>query len=321
MHATLLDDPCCDRYLRDYFPDRITGDYRDELVLHPLADKIKATFISNKIINQAGSSFLVPNNGEKIDLLEQISGYLAFERILEADALRCRIERLDNRVPAALQYRLLLDIELLLEHFCRWALNRRLRVRPDAATMALYREYLNDYREYFQARVRAQDDAVNRRLAHYEAQGIADDLALKMAFFGELHDFLWLVDLALQSRQELAAVARRYQELRALLGLDVVFDRLSGLPSQDSWQDRVGRDLQEKLMVLTGRLLIAILSGPAPTCAAYFDAFRSRDEVARYFDLAREVGRLTPTHLYPYLVLSAQLERLADSLSAEAGGA
>jgi glutamate dehydrogenase len=320
-HTTLLGDPCCDRYLRDYFPDRIAGDYRDELPLHPLADKIKATFISNKIINQAGSGFLAPNNGEKIDLLEQISSYLAFERILEADALRRRIERLDNQVPAGLQYRFLLDIELLLGHFCRWASERQLRVRPDAATMALYRDYLNDYWEYFNARILAQDEAVKKRLADYEAQGIADDLALKMAFFGELHDFLWLVDLALRSRQDLASVSRRYQEIRALLGLDAVFERLSGLPSQDIWQDRVGRDLQEKLMALAARLLMAILSSPAPTCAAYFEAFKNRDEVVRYFDLAREIGRLTPTHLYPYLVLCAQLDRLADSLSGEADGA
>ncbi|MBL1265528.1 NAD-glutamate dehydrogenase domain-containing protein [Methylomicrobium sp. RS1] len=317
-HTALLEEPCCERYLRDYFPERIAEDYPGELPLHPLADKIKATFISNKIINQAGSGFLVPDNGEKIDLLEQINCYLAFERILEADALRRRIECLDNQVPAALQYRLLLDIELLLEHFCRWALARALRIRPDAATMALYRDYLNDYWEYFHARILAQDEAVNGRLAHYEAQGIADELALKMAFFGELHDFLWLVDLALRLQQDLASVSRRYQEIRALLGLDVVFDRLSGLPSQDSWQDRVGRDLQEQLMTLTGRLLIAIMSSPAPTCAAYFEALGNRDEAARYFDLAREVGRLTPTHLYPYLVLCGQLERLADSLSVEA---
>jgi glutamate dehydrogenase len=316
-YTALLADPCCDRYLRDYFPDRIAGDYRDELPLHPLADKIKATFISNKIINQAGSGFLVADNGEKVDLLEQISCYLAFERILEADALRRRIERLDNQVPAALQYRFLLDIEVLLGHFCRWTLKRRLRVRPDAATMALYRGYLNEYWEYFNARILANDETVTRRLAHYEAREVPDELALKMTFIGELHDFLWIVDLAVRSRQNLITVAQRYQEIRALLGLDVVFERLSGLPSQDSWQEQVGRDLQEKLMTLTGRLLIAIVSGSAPSCAAYFESCKNRDEIIRYFDLAREVTRLMPTQLYPYLVLCAQLERLVGSLPVE----
>ncbi|MGJ0486067.1 MAG: NAD-glutamate dehydrogenase domain-containing protein [Methylomicrobium sp.] len=312
----LLNDPCCDRYLRDYFPDQIADDYQDELPFHPLADKIKATFISNKIINQAGSRFLItPVDGEKVDLLEQISGYLAFERILKADELRRRIESLDNHLPAALQYRFLLDLEILLEHLCRWALSHQLRIRPDASTMALYRRYLNEYWAYFNGQLWVSDEAVKARAVHLQSLGIDDELALKMAFIGELHDFLWIVDLASQSQESVLSVAQRYQEIKVLLGLDAVFDRLSQLPSLDSWQDRVRQDLQEKLMVLIGRLLIGILSSSAPSCAAYFEAFKNQDEIIRYFNLAREVNRLIPTHLYPYIVLCAQLEKLVDLFS------
>jgi glutamate dehydrogenase len=314
-HTALLDDPCCDRYLRDYFPDQIADDYQNELSLHPLADKIKATFISNKIINQAGCRFLATHaDGEKIDLLERINCYLVFERILEADGLRRQIESLDNQIPAVLQYQFLLDIEALLDHFCRWALSHQFRIRPDAATMALYRRYLNDYWHYFDKQVRVNDEMVKKGVADYEAQGVVRELALKMTFISGLHDFLWIVDLASRSQQDVVFVSQRYREIRALLGLDTVFERLAQLPSLDSWQDRVKDVLREKLMTLTGRLLIEIMAHSAPSCAAYFEAFKNHDEIIRYFDLVREINHLTSTtHLYPYIVLSAQLERLTDS--------
>jgi glutamate dehydrogenase len=322
VHTTLLGDPCCDRYLSDYFPDPIVNDYRDELPLHPLADEIKATFISNKIINQAGCRFLMTHvDGEKIDLLERINCYLAFERILDADELRRWIENLDNQIPAALQYRFLLDIESILEHFCRWASVHQLRIRPDIATMALYRGYLDDYWRYFNEQAYLSDASIKTGVAHYEAQGVATELALKMTFIAGLADFLWIVDLALQAQQDLLAVSHRFREIRALLGLDAVFEPLSQLPSQDIWQKRVSEALREKLMTLAGRLLIQVMARSTPSCAVYFEAVKDHVETIRYFDIVREIKLFTPTNLYPYIVLGEQLERLVDGLSEKSGSA
>ncbi|MGJ0514288.1 MAG: NAD-glutamate dehydrogenase domain-containing protein [Methylomicrobium sp.] len=321
-HTALLGDPCCDRYLSDYFPDPIVKDFRDELPSHPLADEIKATFISNKIINQAGCRFLMTHvDGEKLDLLERINHYLAFERILDADELRRRIESLDNQISAALQYRFLLDIESVLEHFCRWASLHQLRIRPDIATMALYRGYLEDYWRNFNEQVCVSDELIKTRVAHYEAQGIATELALKMTFIAGLADFLWIVDLALQSQQDLPAVSHRFREIRALLGLDAVFEPLSQLPSQDIWQKRVSEVLREKLMTLAGRLLIQVMARSTPSCAVYFEAIKDHAETIRYFDIVREIKLFTPTNLYPYIVLSEQLERMVDGLSEKSASA
>ena len=318
-HTALLREPCCDCYLRAYFPDPIVKDYQDALALHPLADKIKATFISNKIINQAGSRFLsTPVDGEKNDLLARVNCYLGFERILEADQLRRRIEGLDNHIPAALQYQCLLDIESLLERFCRWALRHQRQIRPDAATMARYQRYIQDAWRYFSAEVSESDAAVKARQAHYQTQGLDADLALRMAFIADLEDFLWVVDLASASGKELAAVAQQYQEIRVLLGLDAVFARLSLLSSQDVWQNQVSDALREKMMALAGRLLLAIMAGSTLSCAAYFAAFKAHREMIHYVDLLRDINQGRPTNLYPYLVLCDQLERLVSGLAAPA---
>jgi len=320
--SALLGESCCERYLREYFPDPLAKDYQDALVLHPLADKIKATFISNKIINQAGSRFLsTPVGGDKNDLSERINAYLGFERILEADQLRRRIESLDNQIPAALQYRCLLDIESRLECFCRWALCHRIRIRPDAETLARYRPFLQDAWRYFGEALGLRDETVKARLEHYQALGLERELALSMTFIASLDDFLWIVDLASASGQAFADVARRHQEISALLGLDAVFARLSRLASLDTWQERVHDALREKLMSLTGQLLTAVIASSLPSCADYLGAYRGHREWLRYGELLREINQFTPVTLYPYLVLCGQLERLVSGLAVPAGDA
>ncbi|WP_374089527.1 NAD-glutamate dehydrogenase domain-containing protein [Methylomicrobium lacus] len=319
--SALLGDPCCDAYLSAYFPDPIVKDYQDALSLHPLAEQIKATFISNKIINQAGCRFLsTPTDGDKNDLSERIHWYLGFERLLDADELRRRIERLDNQVPAAQQYQCLLDIENRLDRLCGWVLRHQRRIRSDAASMERYRRYLQDAWRYFGEQVDLNATPAAARLAHYEGRGLDRELALRMAFIAGLDDFLWLVDLAAKAQQDFAAVSRRYREITALLRLDTVFERLNLLPSQDVWQARVGGALREKLMTLTGDVLLDSVASSAPSCDAYFAACKEPGEMRRYFDLVEEVGDLTPTHLYPYLVLCNQMERWVAGLSAPSNG-
>ena len=87
--AALLHDECCDCYLQAYFPDQVNEQYKNYLSAHPLASEIKATIVSNKIINQAGCSFLsLDIDSENANILDHVSCYLTFDRVLDGDALR-----------------------------------------------------------------------------------------------------------------------------------------------------------------------------------------------------------------------------------------
>ncbi|MEQ1740078.1 MAG: NAD-glutamate dehydrogenase domain-containing protein, partial [Methyloglobulus sp.] len=56
--TTLLQAEYYDHYLLAYFPVQLCEPFEQHLYNHPLANEIKATVISNKIINQAGCGFL-----------------------------------------------------------------------------------------------------------------------------------------------------------------------------------------------------------------------------------------------------------------------
>jgi len=100
--TALLQQECCHCYLESYFPEQIIAQYKDQLSNHPLANEIKATIVSNKIINQAGCGFLNLDidNGIGVDdsnMLDVVGCYLTFDRVLDGNALRQVVYALDNK--------------------------------------------------------------------------------------------------------------------------------------------------------------------------------------------------------------------------------
>ncbi|KAF0106341.1 MAG: glutamate dehydrogenase, partial [Hyphomonadaceae bacterium] len=147
QQTQLLHDDCCSHYLQAYFPKKVVQHYPEHLPDHPLAKEIKATMISNKIINQAGISFL-NLAAEAEHILDAVSCYLSFDRIFAGDGLRKAIADLDNQVAADVQYKALLQLEKTVAIACQWTLEQGQILRPDPATLTTYQQYLADYREY-----------------------------------------------------------------------------------------------------------------------------------------------------------------------------
>ncbi len=139
QQASLLQESCCDCYLEAYFPKQVRARFGRDLSAHPLAAAIKATVVSNKIINQAGCRFLRLNSGsEDMNTLDNVSCYLTFDRVLDGDELRQTIHALDTKIAADSQYRVLLQLENILAGFCRWAALRGQKnppQRPDNSVL------------------------------------------------------------------------------------------------------------------------------------------------------------------------------------------
>ncbi|HSN24449.1 MAG TPA: NAD-glutamate dehydrogenase domain-containing protein, partial [Methylomicrobium sp.] len=313
--TALLGEPCCDAYLQTYFPQQISLKFRDELSLHPLDDKIKATVISNKLINQAGSRFLSTQfGGGKIDIMARIKAYLAFEHVLDADQLRREIESLDNQIPAAMQYCLLQKIETTMDRFCAWALSNQHSAHYESGMIASYRHYLSDYSKYFADTVCAIDETVKTCIAHYVQQGIPQNLAYKITFISGLDDFPRLADLAAKTQQDIVTVTKRYVDVTVYLGLDNVYKRLLSLPCQDDWQRRVTDDLFNTFKTVAVKVAIEMLKRSSGSCAEFFGAIKEKSVIDRYFDFIRQFNSDAFTNLYPYLVLGRQLEKVAAVL-------
>ena len=306
--AALLHDDCCSHYLEAYFPDQVITHYKEHLSAHPLANEIKATLVSNKIINQAGCSFLsLDSDSENAGILDQAGCYLTFDRVLDADALRLSIYALDNKITADSQYHCLLPLEKMLAGFCRWALLQGKKIRPDAQTLDGYRRSLQAFKQHYQR----QDSAVVKpQLEYYLKIGVPEPLAQQLAFISSLEDFPLIVALSAELGADFVSVYQRFHDITGHLGLYDLYAQLEKLRPHDVWEQQVSAEIQADIKRIVGSLLNKLLLSKASSCLEYFELPSEKQKINRYRRVYQEINTALPANLMPYLVLTKALEQL-----------
>jgi glutamate dehydrogenase len=311
--SALLQEECCGCYLQSYFPDQIIEQYQEQLSGHPLADEIKATVVSNKIINQAGCGFLnLPIVIDHTNKLDHVACYMAFDRALEGDALRQRIYALDNKIAADQQYQLLMQLELTLAGFCRWALLHEKTIKPNDQTTGSYRRYLKDYEDYFKQHDCLEVEPVKERLAQYRQAGIPEQLAQTLVFVSRLDDFPFILSLSAETAQDFVTILKLFNETISFLGLDSVFEHLEKLAGPGHWERKVSVSVQEDMKRMTRLIIKNLLSSQTKSCAEYFGTPAQQQKITRYRRIYQEVNNVMAGNLLPYVVLSKELEKLIE---------
>ncbi|MGZ4969227.1 MAG: NAD-glutamate dehydrogenase domain-containing protein [Methylobacter sp.] len=303
----LLQDECYNGYLHAYFPEQVNKQYAKYLSGHPLAREIKATLISNKIINQTGCGFL-SLDADSAYILDHVTCYLTFDRVLNGDALRKAVSALDNKIDAGKQYRLLLQLENTLTGFCRWALMQGKKIRPNAQTITCYSHHLKDYERHFKNGYAE----FNEQLEQYRQDGIPDQLALRMAFITSLNDFPLMVSLTAETGQKFVAILKLFNEITAYLGLHEVNEQLAQMIMHDYWERKVQAELQEDIKRVISQVIKSILAGKSETCADYFEQPDKKQKINRYRRIYQEISNVLPVNLFPYIALAKELEHLVD---------
>lgn len=308
--TALLHDECCECYLRAYFPVQIVEHYADYLSAHPLANEIKATIVSNKIINQAGSSFLSLNSDNgNINILDHVGCYLTFDRVLDGDSLRQSVYALDNKIAAEKQYNLLIQLEKMLTGFCRWALLHGKNIRPNTQTINCYSRYLKDYELYFKQQDNIQ---YKKELETYQQDDIPVELAQKVAFISSLDDFPFIVSLSGENNGDFITVLKLFNEITHYLGLIEIYEQLAKMPSHDYWERKVSSDIQVDMKRITGILIKNILLSNLSSCAEYFDLLSEKQKIHRYQRIYQDITNVLPVNLLPYIVLTKELGKLIN---------
>lgn len=311
--TALLQDECYDRYLQSYFPAAFTSIYQQHLAGHPLVNEIKATVIGNKIINQAGCGFLRPLDSEPVSELAYVDCYLAFDQILEADALRQAIGDLNNTISADLQYQLLLQLEQTLIDVCRWAVSKNTVIRPDVKTINSYRGYLRQYEVYLNSHL---PDSAQEQLDLYQQPGIPPALAQKLTVIANLQSFPFMVLLVTETQQDLATIVALLNDITQTLGLNDIQQQLTKLPLRDNWGRIVCADLQADIQRISGQLVKDILLSPVDNCVDYLERQVGKQVIKKYRRVYLEAQKTVPVNLLAYVTL---IKTLGNLLEAKAG--
>lgn len=293
-------------FLQSYFPAIIVEQYKNFLENHPLAKEIKATIISNKIINQAGCGFLNIDNING-NLHEHISCYLSFDQALNADVIRTAIYALDNKITADNQYKCLLVIESILAEFCRWFLVYNKKNRKDTQIIMYYSQYLIEFETYFKHN---DEQEYKAHLSSYLLMGLPEKLGQTMAFISCLSDFPVIATLSMETTENFDRVLKHYREITDYLDLNNVYLRLEKIPLHDKWERKVSIELKDEFKRYTAQILKNVLSSSTTSCKEFFYLTENRKKIAQYWDVYQQVKHVLPVNLLPYVILGKELLRL-----------
>ncbi|MGR9117388.1 MAG: NAD-glutamate dehydrogenase domain-containing protein, partial [Gammaproteobacteria bacterium] len=305
----LISEKDYDCYLETYFPKPIRQEYSCHLSGHPLAHSIKATVISNKIINQAGCCFL-GTDADNGALIDSVTCYLTFDQVLQGDSVRQRIYALDNQIDAELQYQLLMVLENVLADFCKWASLNAKTIRPVQHTLDCYRACLEVCQAGFDKSGDMPAGSLASSIADYQNQGVPDELARLVGFMSTLTDFPMIVELTAESECEFSLVQRVFSEVSSYLELDKVIQQLDGMLLHDYWERKVFDELQADIKRTLSKLVLVVLLSESQNCTVFFASPSNKQKIYRYQKVLREICSAMPVNLLPYLTLAKALESL-----------
>ncbi|HTZ36127.1 MAG TPA: NAD-glutamate dehydrogenase [Stellaceae bacterium] len=260
LASDLPDAPELAGELRDYFPAPLRERFATQIAAHPLRREIVATRLANDLVNRAGLAFvhdLAARSGR--GAAEIARAYRIVREAFRLPALWGAVEALDNRVPAALQYEMLLDVAGIVEHAALWLLRAgRLALAAETARLAPAVAHLSANLEgLLPADERALYDG---RVARLAAAGVPQALAAEVGGIVFLTTAFEIGDLAERTARPIERAARCFYGVGDRFALDGLRDAARRLPAETAWQKAAVDTLIDDFYALQADLAERVLS-------------------------------------------------------------
>jgi glutamate dehydrogenase len=262
LETGLPDDPFLRTDLFGYFPTPMRQRYREQMEVHPLRREIVVTQIVNDLVNGAGITFYPRLSEETGASAEELvrANFVARE-IFGSRALIDEIDSYDNKIGAALQTRMRLEMRTLVERASRWLINNRRPPMDSEATVAFFGVTAQEV-------VLALPDLMTgRELTAFESRrdslvggGVPEDLAVRVAVLPPAYQALNIVETSKRDGVDPLEVTRVHFALGERLGLSAVVQKILALPRDDRWQTMARAALRDELHAVHAALTAQVLA-------------------------------------------------------------
>jgi glutamate dehydrogenase len=251
--------------LRGYFPAVLRQRFAAQIAAHPLRREITATVVTNDLVNRAGLTFVHDMRARTGRTVPEIArSYRIVRDVFGLPALWNGIEALDNRVPAAVQTEMLLDIAGVIEHGAAWLLRgSRLDIGREAALFAPAVQRLVEL--VAELLPPAERALLDRRKARLADAGVPPDLAARVAGVIFLTTAFEVGDLAHRTGRPIDRAAQTFDEVGAHFALDEMRDAARRLPAETAYQKTAAETLIDDFYAVQAELATRVLSGADST--------------------------------------------------------
>ncbi len=265
---TLVDDEYVQSALVGYFPTLLQKRYADVMPRHPLRRDIIATVVANTMINRTGSVFVHRMQEETGATSEEVTrAFILARDIFALEALWLEIDALDNKVPAQLQYEMLIDVGRLVVRSTLWFLRRRREKLPIAEVVKIFKPGVAALRERLPAILAPSDRlAFDKSVERLTSQGVPAGLAARYAGLEGLYAVLDATEVAVEQKTAIERIGTLYFTLVGDLDLRWVAEKITQLPTDTSWQALARNALRDDLAAQQRALTAAVAKlRPPPT--------------------------------------------------------
>jgi glutamate dehydrogenase len=243
LESNVPDDPYLGRELARYFPPALNQRFGEAIAQHRLRREIISTSLANSIINRGGPTFAVRIEDQTGAGAARIAAAFAAVRdSYEMTALNTEIDRLDNRVPAALQLDLYSAVQDLLRDRVVWFLRNADLGSGLAAVVTHYREGITAVEAALADALPTEAAAARAaRERELKARGLGDALARRFANLAALTAAPDIIGVADRTGQPITNVAATYFATEAHFRLDGIVRAARALQVSDYF-DRLALD-------------------------------------------------------------------------------
>jgi glutamate dehydrogenase len=281
LASALPDDPWVATALVRYFPGALEKSYATYMTRHPLKREIIATHVTNSMVNRVGSTFvhrLAETTGARPH--EVVRAYLLSREVFGLVPLWMAVEALDNKVDDAVQSTMLIDTSAQLERGTTWFLRSRRLGDDIGTTIAHFAPGVAELSERLPKLLDpGERSRIDAAVAGYVANGVPQDLAVRVVTFDALYASLDIAEVAASAKRPVEPVAAIYFDLGNKLGLSWLREKIAALPGNKHWQLLSRSAMQDDLSGLQRTLTGTVLAihdadgiSPAKHVAVWQDA-------------------------------------------------
>ena len=248
--------------LERYFPAPVRERFPRAIPRHRLRREIIATATTNSLVNRMGPTFVARAQEETGAAPAEIArAYTAAREIFDMRKLWARIEALDNRITAKLQYGMMYQTSRLLRHVTYWLLAHRRRALHVDKAVAEFRRGVRELESEIGAVLVGLD---RERFEHVRKEhldgGAPAELAGRVASLDAHNAALDIVELATSHKTRVVETARVYFEVGARIGLDWLRQQVEQLPVEGPWQAVARTGLRDSALRIHRRLAQRVLA-------------------------------------------------------------
>jgi glutamate dehydrogenase len=261
LRSDLPDDPTLEADLVEYFPTPLRERFREAIARHRLRREIVATVATNDIVNRVGPTF-VQDTVEKtgVDPGDVARGFTVVRDAFGLPELWAAIEGLDNRVPAAVQTRMLLETRTLLERSIAWLVGRQERIDIAACVAdfgAGVRAMEGCLADVVSAEARA---AADERAAALAADGVPEDLARRVADLPLMAAALDVTRISAEAGRPVPQVAAAYFAVGDRFGIEWLRGQARAIKGDTHWQQQALSAIVDDFYAHQNALTVRVLA-------------------------------------------------------------